>query len=207
MRLQSLTVTGLVGSVLLLGACASTMDQVSTNIAPKAEQSANGQFNAYQFSTPDDGTRLKIGSGVQLNYSMHAMLEPLKPNERKYMAQVIFALAGYKGCTERGYTTYVASITPLNKRRSPQQCDMGGIYRDSASIRSTYLTKGRTDRLKKRRVTSLGTGVRDKGWSDVQSWNYFVSWGGGALKGKTRTELVEEFLEGTNGAYYRPPFF
>lgn len=173
-------------------------------IGPKADKTADGQFVLPEFSEPDTGLVFSTSSPAAAAASFRAMVAPLEQKEKIYLTRVLLSLSGYKGCIEHGVASHNLKNSFIDVSRRPSQCRMTTTYTNTRSWAIRLLNTGRPDGDVTRVVQSTIGGVPSgdpelRGYNDSVAWQKWIDWSGYDLNGKTRSELMQQFLQGTGG--------
>ena len=133
------------------------------------------------------------------------MTNPLPKNEKLHLTRVMVSLAHYHACVEHGYKDASYAGSGLISKKRPSQCHMANFYLDSHDFAVALLDHGRPDLDQKKVVQQTLGGAplgdaRVVGRTASESWQRWINYSGYKLNGKTRSELMQEFLQGTNGA-------
>jgi len=204
-----LTITGLALAALLGTGCTTMIDKaqvMATNaVAPKAKQNPDGNYVVPTFSTPETGLKFSTASPSQAASTFRQMTNSLPKNEKVHLTRVILSLSHYHGCVEHGYKSASHSTGSFTTKKKSSQCNVVNFYMDSQNFANTLLSKGRpdNDRLRTVQTTLAGAPIGDakiRGTTDAGAWQKWINYSGYKLDGKTRTDLMQEFLQGTNGA-------
>jgi hypothetical protein len=215
-RMKAIAKMSLVTIAALLSAgCSTILDEsksiIVRTVAPKADRGEDGKFIPPEFSQADTGARFSTASAGAAAQSFRTMVGSLQPNEKVYFTRAMFAVVHYEGCVKHGYTTHTLSKSPVLSKRSPGQCDMIPLYEFTDNFADTLLNTGRPDGNTRRVVqttTLTGAPVGDpelRGYGDSEAWQRWINWSAYELNGLTRTEIMQRFLEGTNGTMSRIP--
>lgn len=189
--------------------CTTIMDEttsaITKTVAPRADKLPDGNYVLPVFAAEDDGTVFSTSSPQAAQTSLAKMVAPMNAKERLYFARVFMAMGYYHGCKDRGQRHY-----QKNPFRSGNLgiCNMTTFYSDSQPRAKALLEIGRPDSdvlrmmQKKRLVSGAPVGEPYQvGHGMAQSWSKWIAWSGHRLDGKTRSELLQEFLQKTNGVY------
>lgn len=196
--------------VFFIGGCTTVMDRAevalaSSAIAPKAKKMPDGQFVVPTFSVPESGLQFSTVSPDMAASTFGQMTTALPRNEKVHLTRVILSLAAYNSCVENGYGSAVVANSPFVRKKKSSNCNVINYYLDSQNPANSLLRLGRPDSqtLRLSQTTYGGAPVGDAvlvGRSDSDSWQQWINYGGSILNGKTRTDIMQEFLQQTNGA-------
>lgn len=201
----------LLAGMLVLGTgCVSVMDKAevalaSSPITPKAKKTADGQFIVPEFSTPESGLKFSTASSGAAASSFRQMISSLPKNEKVHLTRVILSMAAQNSCVKNGFSSAVIANSPFVKKRKAEDCNVINFYLDSQNPANSLLKLGRPDSqtLGLSQMTYGGAPIGDAkvvGRSYGDSWQLWIGYGGSILDGKTRTDIMQEFLQQTNGA-------
>ncbi len=200
----------LIVSTLALTGCTTVLDEatglIGGAVGPRADTQADGSYVLPVFSIPDDGTKFSTSSPAEAHNSLAQMVSGMNESERQYFARIVGSLGYYHGCKDRGRRSYIQ-----NTFTNPNQygiCNMSTFYDDTKWISLNLIYRGRPDsevvRTVQRRYLLGGAPIGqpyDVGYGSATAWNRWIEWSGHRLNGMTRTEMVEFFLDKTNGRF------
>ena len=164
----------------------------------------------YTFASPDPGITLDASSVTAMSYSLRGMMEGLSDTQRGHLARAVFGVAAYEGCVKHGFYSQahkeLPTMNPLTlgktQARTAEECGKANqaLFDVTGGGAEAYLRYGRPDsnRLRTSQLTYGGAPVgsaKTSGWSDADSWNRFLAWGGRSLDGMTRTEILDRWKE------------
>jgi len=199
-------------TLLFLMGCATVKEgafnKIIKSVAPKAEKQADGNYVLPEFSSADTGIRFSTSSPGTAMRSLGQILTPMEEDERFYFARVFTSLAHYHGCVQKGYKSYSHATSAFKIDRKPSQCSVITFFGDSHNFAKVLLEEGRPDSDDKRVVqqTLAGAPIGDArivGRTTTESWAQWIAWSGHNLNGKTRSELLQEFLQQSEGTLAR----
>lgn len=195
--------------VLALPGCTTVFDEatsaITKTVAPRAELQDDGTYELPEFSAEDNGVVFSTASPAAASQSFKQIMAPLSEEERKYFSRVLISLGYYHGCKEKGSRSYID-----NPFRSSNLgiCNMATFYKDAVYRGNTLAQLGRPDgdtpRMKQKKRLVSGAPVGDPyqvGYSSGTAWAKWIDWSGHKLDGKTRSELVQEFLQYSKGLH------
>jgi outer membrane murein-binding lipoprotein Lpp len=196
-------------SATILSGCTTILDETSSAIAktvgPRAAQLDDGSYQLPQFAEADNGTVFSTESPRAAVTSLQQIMEPLPEQERLYFSRVLISLGYYHGCKDRGERSYMKNPFRSNYIKS---CNMVTFYGDSLPRAKTLLELGRPDsfviRTKQDKMLVSGAPVGEPyqvGYSSGEAWSKWINWSGNKLNGKTRSELLQEFLQYSKGMH------
>ncbi len=199
----------LLASVVLTG-CTTVMDEavgaIGGAIGPRADKTAEGAYVLPVFSVPDDGTTFSTASPAAAHNSLAQMVTGMNVSERQYFARIVGALGYYHGCKDRGRRSYVPNT--FTNPRTYGICNMSTFYNETKWISLNLIYRGRPDsevvQTVQRRYLVSGAPIGEPynvGYGSATAWNRWIEWSGHRLDGMTRTQIVEFFLEKTNGRF------
>lgn len=193
----------------VLSGCTTMMDEatsaIAKTVAPRAIQLDNGNYELPQFAAEDNGTVFSTETPRTAVSSLQSIMAPLPEKERLYFSRVIISLGYYHGCKDRGERSYVKNPFRSNNLGI---CNMTTLYTDALPRAKVLLELGRPDadvmRMKQKKMLVSGAPVGDPyqvGYSSGEAWTKWINWSGNKLNGKTRSELMQEFLQISKGMY------
>ena len=199
----------LMPAAVILPGCTTIIDEatsaVSKTVLPRAELLPDGDYALPQFAQSDNGTVFSTQSPQAASNSLQQILEPLPEKERLYFARVVISLGYYHGCKDRGERSYIDNPFASTNLGI---CNMDTFYKDSAPRARTLLSLGRPDarvaRIVQKKMLVSGAPIGDPyqvGYSSGEAWNKWINWSGNKLDGKTRSELMQEFLQYSKGLH------
>ena len=196
-------------AVPVLSGCTTIMDEatsaITKTVAPRADLLGDGSYALPEFAEADNGTVFSTQSPQAASSSLRQILEPLPEKERLYFSRVVIALGYYHGCKDRGERSYIDN--PL-RSNNLGICNMNTLYTDSLPQAKVLLELGRPDadvaRMVQKKMLVSGAPIGDPyqvGYSSGEAWNKWINWSGNKLGGKTRSELMQEFLQYSKGLH------
>lgn len=196
-------------AVPALSGCTTIMDEatsaISKTVGPRAPLQSNGDYTLPEFSVADNGTVFSTRSPSVAASSLKQILAPMSEKEQTYFSRVIISLGYYHGCKDRGKRSYIDNPFRSNNLGI---CNMTTFYTDSLPMARTLIRLGRPDadvaRMVQQKKLVSGTPVGDpyqKGYSSGAAWSKWINWSGNKLDGKTRSELMQEFLQYSKGLH------
>ncbi|WP_114520829.1 hypothetical protein [Altererythrobacter sp. ZODW24] len=208
--MRTLTRVGVaIAAALSLTACTTVFDEatsaITKTVAPRADKAPDGSYVLPAFSVADDGTVFSTASPRAAHDSLSKMAGSMTDKERLYFMRVIGSLGYYHGCKDRGSRSYIKNPFRSNNLGI---CNMTTFYSDSGPFARNMIQRGRPDasvqKTMQKKMLVSGAPIGEPylvGYDASTAWTKWIEWSGHRLDGKTRSELLQEFLQQSKGVY------